>query len=272
MTHTMAVTPGLMGCSTEGSTPIPPFTARPRPVVLIHGVGLDRHMWDPLASLLHRPIITYDLLGMGDAAKPPGPYSLALYADQLLSLTNGRRVDIVGFSLGALIAQRFAIDHPELVHRLVLVSGVFNRSPEERSAIQQRVAEVRSGAYLQSVEPALARWFTVPFAEQHPEVVDTIRTRMRANDPIPYSHAYAVFAEGDNELAHAACQISAPTLVVTGGADERSTPAMARHLADRIPGAQVEVIEGVKHLLPLEKPSELASAIVPFLSAEDSVL
>ena len=133
------------------------------PVVLIHGVGLDRHMWASFAAALGRPALTYDLLGLGDAPKPPGPYSLDRYARQLVEVADGRRVDVVGFSLGALIAQRAAIDHPHVVRRLVLVSGVFNRSAQERSAIAARVDDVRSGGYAASVEPALDRWFTSEF-------------------------------------------------------------------------------------------------------------
>ena len=235
------------------------------PVVLIHGVGLDQHMWASFAAALGRPALTYDLLGLGDAPKPPGPYSLDRYARQLVEVADGRRVDVVGFSLGALIAQRAAIDHPHVVRRLVLVSGVFNRSAQERSAIAARVDDVRSGGYAASVEPALDRWFTSEFTTLNPQVVDAVRSRMRANDPVPYSHAYAVFAQGDAELAEQVHRIAAPTLVVTGGDDERSTPTMARLLAAEIPNAQVHILEGLKHLLPLEAPAELARAVNAFL-------
>jgi (E)-2-((N-methylformamido)methylene)succinate hydrolase len=239
------------------------------PAVLVHGVGLDRHMWSPFAALLGREVITYDLIGLGDAPKPDGPYSLSLYAEQLLHVIDGRCVDLIGFSLGSLIAQRFAIDHPQHVRRLILVSGVFDRSETERAAIRERVSDVRAGGYLQSIDAALHRWFTPEFAATRPDVVATIRDRMHANDPVPYSYAYEVFAEGDAELVHAVSHITCPTLVVTGGADERSTPEMSRRLAATIPSAQVAILDDVKHLLPLEAPDRLAETVTAFLDDDN---
>jgi (E)-2-((N-methylformamido)methylene)succinate hydrolase len=236
--------------------------------VLVHGVGLDHTMWEPLRARLVQPSIVYDLTGLGDAPKPDGPYSLSMYASQLADVCRGEGepVDVVGFSLGSLIAQRFAVDHPGLVRRLVLVSSVFRRSAAERSAIAARVQEVRDGGYEESIESALRRWFTADFTHHHPDVVERVRVRMRSNDPLPYSHAYAVFAEGDAELADSVRLIGAPTLVVTGECDERSTPEMTRGLAAAIPGAQPHIVAGVKHLLPLERPHELTDLVNEFLN------
>lgn len=233
-------------------------------LVLVHGVGLDRHMWAPFAAALGQPVVTYDMLGLGEAPKPPGPYSLRMYAEQLrqvLTDLGGEAVDVVGFSMGALVAQRFAVDHPRLVRRMVLVSGVFNRTADERAAIVTRVAEVRNGAYLHSVEPALERWFTPEFAARHPEVVQTVRERMLANDVRPYADAYEVFATGDEQLVPLVPRITAPTLVITGADDQRSTPLMAEQLAAALPHGRAAVVPGVRHLLPLEQPDTLAALV-----------
>lgn len=242
-------------------------------VVLVHGVGLDRHMWDPFVDALGRPCNTYDLIGLGDGPRPPGPYSLQQYADQLAERTanvsNGEPVDVVGFSLGALIAQRFAVDHPALLRRLVLVSGVYSRSAVERAAIVARVAEVRAGRYAATIEPALQRWFTPDFAAAHPEVVETVRDRMLANDPDTYAHAYDVFATGDAELVPLVAGIRAATLVVTGACDERSTPQMTYQLGDAIGKARAVVLPGLRHLVPLEAPDRLAALVSSFLTAPE---
>ena len=111
--------------------------------VLLHGVGLDRTMWFPFREAFGRPTISYDLLGLGDAPKPAGPYSLTMYREQFERLVPAGHVDVIGFSMGALIAERIAIDLPQRVRRLVLVSGVFDRTQAERASIVERVAEVR---------------------------------------------------------------------------------------------------------------------------------
>ena len=233
--------------------------------VLVHGVGLDRQMWAPFAAALRRPTITYDLIGLGEGPRPPGPYSLELYAQQLAAVVGDEVVDIVSFSMGALVAQRFAIEHPSRVRRLVLVSGVFDRTPAERDAILARVAAVRSGAYPESVEPALQRWFTPKFAVQHPEVVDGVRRRMLANDVRAYADAYEVFACGDAALVPVVGSIAAPTLIVTGECDERSTPDMARRQAAVMPSATCVIMPELRHLIPLEAPNELAALVGRFL-------
>lgn len=238
------------------------------PIVLVHGVGLDRHMWAPFADALGQPVVTYDMLGLGDAPKPAGPYSLRMYAEQLhdVATTTGTTpIDVVGFSMGALVAQRFAADNPRLVRRMLLVSGVFDRTADERAAIVTRVAEVRAGGYLDSVEPALERWFTPAFAASHPDTVNTVRARMLANEVRPYADAYEVFATGDEELVPLVHRITAPTLVVTGADDQRSTPLMAERLAAALPNGRVEVVPGVRHLLPLEQPDLLAALVRDFL-------
>jgi pimeloyl-ACP methyl ester carboxylesterase len=235
------------------------------PVVLIHGVGLDQHMWAAFGRALGRPVHTYDLIGLGDGPRPPGPYTLAQYADQLSAVVaelGTAPVDLVGFSMGALIAQRFAVDQPDWVRRLVLVSTVFDRTPEERAAILDRVAEVRAGRYGDSIEPALQRWFTDDFATRRPEVVETVRQRMHANDVDAYGGAYEVFATGDAELVPLVDRLTAPTLVVTGELDQRSTPEMARRLAAALPHV---IVPGVRHLLPVEAPDTLAELVNSFL-------
>lgn len=242
-----------------------------RPLILVHGVGLDRHMWDRFLAAYpgRRDVVTYDLIGMGDAPKPAGPYSLSMYSAQLAGVADaaagpGGRVDVAGFSLGALVAQRFAVDFPERLGRLFLLNSVFDRTDAERSAIRARVVEVRAGAYASTIEPAIERWFTPDFAAAHPGVVDAIRSRMLANAVEPYACAYSVFAEGDAELAPLTGRIIAPTLVITGADDQRSTPEMTRRLGDAIPGARAVVVPAVRHLLPVEEPGVLAELIGGF--------
>ncbi|HEY7626444.1 MAG TPA: alpha/beta hydrolase [Ilumatobacteraceae bacterium] len=240
----------------------------PTEVVLVHGVGLDRHMWRAFAAELDLPSRSYDLIGLGDGPRPPGPYSLTQYSEQLADVVDGQAVDVVGFSMGALVAQRFAADHPKQVRRLVLVSGVYDRSPAERDAILSRVADVRNGSYAASIEPALQRWFSDEFAVRHPDVVDEVRRRLMANDVDAYACAYEVFATSDAELLPAVATIDAPTLIVTGERDERSTPDMARRQAAAMPRATCVIMPGLRHLIPIEAPGELAALVSGFLEAD----
>lgn len=242
------------------------------PLVLIHGVGLDHTMWLPvMAALRGRRVIAYDMVGHGAAIKPAAPYTLATFVDQLAGIVAAvdSEVDLVGFSMGALVAEGFAVSPPgRRVRRLVLLNSVHDRSPAERQAIVERVADVRANGFAGTIEPALRRWFTPAFAAANPEVVDTVRQRLRSNDPVGYANAYEVFATADAALATTVAGIGVPTLVVTGEADERSTPAMATALAAALPHSRCEVLPGLRHLTPLEAPQRVATLIDDFTSGE----
>jgi (E)-2-((N-methylformamido)methylene)succinate hydrolase len=234
------------------------------PVVLIHGVGLDHTMWLPvMAALRHRRTIAYDMIGHGNAIRPAGPYSLATFVDQLAGIVDALDgdVDVVGFSMGALVAQGLAMSSPDRVRRMILLNGVYDRSDQERRAVLDRVAEVRAGGYISTIEAALARWFT-PSADA--AVVDSVRQRLLANDVSAYASAYEVFATADSDLALRVRTIQTPTLVATGSDDRRSTPAMALALAAALPHGDVRILPGLRHLTPLESPSVIAAIVDEF--------
>ena len=242
------------------------------PVVLIHGVGLDLAMWDGVAAALsaHHRVIRYDMLGHGDSAKPAGPYRLADIVAQLAGIGDAlglAQFDLAGFSMGGLVAQGFAIKHPDRIRRMALLNTVYKRSAEERAAIAARVKDVGSGGFASSIDAAIERWFTPAFRATKPDVVESVRRHMFTNDLQAYANAYAVFATADAELEDVVAGIACPTLVMTGADDQRSTARMAEALAARIPRGTYEIIPGQRHLTPLEVPDRLAEACSAFFRA-----
>ncbi len=231
--------------------------------MFVHGVGLDRTMWDPVCSLLGRrarDLIRYDLVGHGSAEHTPGPYTLDTFVDQLTRVAPATAT-VVGFSLGALIAQGYAVRDPDRVTRLVLLNSVFNRTAAERAAIVQRVADVRTGGYAASVNASIERWFTPEFAVTRPDVIAAFRARLDANDVHAYANAYEVFATADAGLVATCRDIRCPTVVVTGEDDLRSTPPMTRALAAALPHGRAVVVPGVRHMLPVERADVVAALI-----------
>jgi pimeloyl-ACP methyl ester carboxylesterase len=238
------------------------------PLVLIHGVGLDHTMWLPvMSSLPHRRRIAYDMIGHGRAAKPAGPYCLDTFVDQLSNITDalGGEFDLVGFSMGALVAEGFALSPGgSRIRRMVLLNAVHNRTADERRAIVDRVAEVRADGFAATVEPALQRWFTPPFAAAQLVTVESVRLCLLDNDVRAYADAYEVFATADAELTDRVGDIAVPTLVATGSDDQRSTPAMAVALSAALPKGRSVILPGLRHLTPLEAPEVVAKLIDDF--------
>lgn len=240
-------------------------------LVLIHGVGLDLHMWSRQAAALGeiRRVLRYDLIGHGETPPAGDPLTLGDFVSQLYELLKRlgvERADLAGFSLGAMVAQAFALEHPAMLGKLVLVNSVYARSDEARAAVLARLRQVETNGIESAIEASLSRWFTEGFRSNQPGEIEKIEKRLRANAPEGVLPAYRLFADADAELAGRLSAIRAPTLVVTGEHDSGSTPEMARRMREDIPGAMLRVIPGVRHLLPVEASDELNALLVEFLS------
>jgi 3-oxoadipate enol-lactonase len=239
-------------------------------LIMVHGLGLNHHMWqwqrDALKS--HFTVIEYDLLGHGESARPPGPYTMQKMTGQIAALMDHlglQRCALAGFSLGGLIVQAFALAFPERVNALVILNAAHGRSDEERASLMGRVAQVREHGPASTVEAALQRWFTSGFAEKAPQVLEQVRQWVMANDAEVYPELYYLLAQADIPLAQAIAQIDCPTLVITGEEDYGNSPEMARRIADLIPGARLEILAGLRHMALAEDPDQVNGLMLPFL-------
>ncbi|OVZ57935.1 3-oxoadipate enol-lactonase [Pigmentiphaga sp. NML080357] len=240
------------------------------PIVLVHGVGLDLGMWDELVQELGGDfeLIRYDMLGHGGTPLPPGGVDLDRFVSQLDAVLRDQglvRPSVVGYSMGGLVAGRFAARHPDGLGRLVLMSTVSRRTEAERRAVQARLAQAERGEGLASAQASIERWFSPAFIEAAPGRVESIRQRLLANRRDDFLAAYRIFAGADDVLPEAAPQIRCPTLVLTGAEDTGSTPRMAEELAHAIARAELRVVPRQKHMLPVEGAAVVAAALRGFL-------
>lgn len=239
-------------------------------VVMIHGLGINSAMWDTHAALLSDSyrVLTYDLYGHGGSRPPGVTPSLSELSGQLLRLLDELSLDkvaLVGFSLGGMIARRFAMDHPERVWAMALVGTAYSRDDTARAAVQMRVDQARREGPSSTIEAALVRWFSDGFRQRRPDVLDTVRRWVLANDPLVYPTIYQVLVDGVDELVAPDPPISCPTLVTTGEEDYGNSPAMARAIAAEIPGARVVILDGLRHMAPTESPELFGALLAEFL-------
>jgi pimeloyl-ACP methyl ester carboxylesterase len=238
-------------------------------MVLIHGLGLCRRLWDdhlPALAAGHR-VLRYDLYGHGDSAPPRAPASLTVYADQLARLCDHLDIAspvIVGFSIGGMINRRFAMDYPGRAAALIILNSPHDRGPQGQEQVEARAAAVRDEGRMATMDAALDRWFTPEFRRDMPSVMQLVRAWREIVDPESYAEAAMVLAVGVRELVRPQPPISCPTLVVTCAHDSGSTPSMSRSIGTEIDGAEVQIVERLQHLGLIEEPAAFTGPILAF--------
>jgi len=240
-------------------------------VVLIHGLGLNRHIWNP-----HQPafstdyrVLAYDLYGHGESALPPAKPTLTIYSLQLVELLDSLQIDncdVVGFSLGGMINRRFALDHPDRARSLGILNSPHERSPEAQKLVEARAADTAQGGPSANLDATIARWFTPDFRTAQPQAIEQVRQWVLSNKPEPYAQCRQVLASGVTELIRPVPPINKPTLVMTAENDTGSTPAMAYAIADEIDGAQTIIVPNLQHMALMEAPSEFTTPLLHFMN------
>jgi pimeloyl-ACP methyl ester carboxylesterase len=232
-------------------------------MVLLHGVGLDHTMWEPAAALLadRFTLVAPDLPGHGSRPSAPEGVTLGDLADGVAGeVPPGSHV--VGFSLGALVAQHLALHRPELVSTLTSVSSVCRRTPEERAAVLARLHAAQAD-FEASAAASLQRWYAD--TDVDPSWLSRTKATLLGNDVASFLRCYRVFATADADVGPDLGRITAPSLAVTGENDPGSTPQMTYRLAAALPDCRAVVIPNARHMLPVERPEALVHCLTTFI-------
>lgn len=235
-------------------------------VVLLTSIGTDLSLYDPVVPLLTPDfrVLRMDTRGHGASDAPAGDYSLDLLADDVLAVMDAAGVEkasLVGTSLGAMILMALAPKAPERVEALILACTSPAMDP---STWDQRLALIRAEGMAPLVEPVMARFFSDDFRARHPEVVETVRAAMLAQNPDGYCGCGAAIR--DMALLEGLPAITAPTLVITGAKDAATSfEGHAEKIIAAVPGSRHVQIDGA-HLPSLEAPTALAGAVCAFVS------
>ena len=138
----------------------------------------------------------------------------------------------------------------------------------EREAILglARMVERQGVAFI--IDRAIERWFTPEFQAAHPDVIARRKARVPETDPNSFANAFRIYAESD--LGDELHRIAAPTLILTGENDVGSSPRIARAMAERIPGAEVEIFPELRHAVLLEARALVAEKIAAFVAKLES--
>ena len=225
------------------------------PLVFIHGVGLDHKMWEPqINSLNNYSTITYDLLGHGKTPYKKEEITLSDFSNQLDYLLNFLKIDkinLIGFSLGSLIALDFASKFQDKLKTLTLIGTTYKRTKEQRALVIERFEQAKLNKPIS--KQALKRWFTDEYLNKHPEIYDQF-IKILTKDGEDHSNflkAYKLFAYHQDNIDMIK-NIKTKTLVMTGSDDLGSTVEMSKSLSNDLINSSFTEINNGKHLCSIE--------------------
>jgi 3-oxoadipate enol-lactonase len=219
--------------------------------VYLHPVGLDGALWHDVAV---EDSLTPHFPGFGDTALD-GPVSFDRLVEHVAGLLT-EPADLVGMSLGSMVAQHVAVRRPDVVRSLVLCCGAAATKSEVSLA---RAEATRQGGMKAVLDTTLDRWFSAQTLGQqgHPGV-EYARRRLLTDDPEVFAAYWQAMAEHDLRTELGAVRV--PTTVLAGEQDRAVSVADMRELADHIPRSRFEVVPG-PHILHLENPDGFTDVV-----------
>lgn len=248
-------------------------TGSGEPLVLIRGLGSDLQAWALQVPALakHFRVITYDNRGAGRTGAPDKPYSIAGMADDLATLLDELKISqasILGYSMGGMIAQEFALKYPNRVDKLILLASSAKLDGYSSTVIQNLINVRRSNMSRDQVVRAMA-----PFIYSADLLGDSDRFEraVQATVDNPYfqqDHAYIRQAQavlGFDSTGRAG-DIKASTLVIAGEDDTLLPLRNSEALNKLISGSKLTALQG-GHAGVTEYPNEYNGAILEFLGA-----
>ena len=254
---------------------MPAATANGRTVVLLHGMNFYGEYWSNVIEVLRNEgfrVVVPDQVGFGRSSKPIMPYTLsdmAFNTHKLLETLSVPRANIVGHSMGGMVAARFAMLYPDSTERLVLYNQIgltdarLQRPPTPLDEVYKTVL----GQGYDAVYRGIARYFVngVPkVAEKYitrqygwtlsgnwPQaaMVRALVQQMVYEDPVVYDWAH----------------IKAKTLEIGGDKDGVGFPELAKHVAQTIPDCTLVLLPNIGHVPHFEAPEKFFPELVKFL-------
>ena len=232
------------------------------PLLLSGSLGTDLSMWGPQLPLADRfRLILIDNRGHGASPKPPGPYTIAELAGDVIELLDALGIERTGFagvSIGGMIGLSLAIDAPERLTGLVCICSAAYMPNAD--AFTERAALVRSlGSTASIADAVVAKWLTPAFADAHPDLRDRLVAMVCACDPEGY--ASCAEAVGAFDVRAQLAAIAVPTLVLSGAQDAALPPPCQQEIASGIPGAQLRTLDPGAHIVSIEQAAAVNELI-----------
>jgi pimeloyl-ACP methyl ester carboxylesterase len=239
-------------------------TGQGSPVILLHGLGANAGIWMANINALsaHYHVIVPDQIGFGHSDKPLIDYRIATFVDFLYGFMQSQKIakaTLVGNSLGGWIAVEFAIQHPEMVEKLVLVDAgglSFESAPPTVNL---------NPASLDDTKKVLGIVFYNQAMVSDPAIAAVFARHLKDNDGYTIRRFLDGLVTTDQREDAKLSSVHAPTLVLWGADDALLPLSMGERFHAGISGSKLVAIKECGHIPQLEKPEEFNRLLLDFL-------
>ncbi len=237
-------------------------------VVLLHGMGSCGEDWAlQIPALAERyRVVTPDMRGHGQSDKPPGPYSIAHMAGDVIELMNELKIEsahVAGLSMGGCIALQLAIAHANRVRSAVIVNSFAKARPAGWRGVLRflnRIWSLNFGTMVDVAEPVARSMFPKP---EQAELRRIALERIASNPKKQYRAILSAVVRF-NALPHLN-QIKCPVLIVAGDRDLTVPLPPKRELHRKLPGSEFVLISDSGHATPVDQPEKFNEALLDFI-------
>ena len=237
-------------------------------LTLSHSLAANTAMWDAQMQALnqHFTVLRYDIRGHGQTQATPGPYTLNQLSDDVHALLVHLGVQSthwIGLSLGGMIGQTFAIQHPEMLGHAVIADSSGRGAPNAASMWGDRAKLALSQGMAPLVEPTLQRWFTQDYREKNQAVMAQIGQMIASTPPEGYAGCCGAISGLDtlDQLR----DLRSPCLVMVGEQDMGTPPAMSELIHQHWPASSYVVLQNAAHISNIEQAQAFTDAVMKFL-------
>ena len=228
-------------------------------VLCIHGLGGSSNFWTPLLPALgSRRIVRPDLAGSARSVEAPKNLSVESHVESLVHVLDALGIEkahVLAHSMGTIVAQHLAVNHPDRVSSLVLFGPLLAPPEAAREPTRKRAQLARTGAAgMQEIADAIAKGATSnQTKEERPAVTALVRESIMRQP----AEGYALNCEALAK-AHAADikNVKVPVLLVTGDEDTVGVPQNVEKIAGQLAKSKMHVLSGCGHWTVYEKPLE----------------
>ena len=239
-------------------------------IILSHSLGCTKAMWEPQIEALEKNfrVITYDTRGHGGSGSEGGEYSLDLLADDavgLLDFLSVKKVHWLGFSMGGMIGQTFALRYPERIVSIVLADTTSAHTTTPVSMWEERIRIAKTQGMDPLVQPAINRWFTEAFRNSSPEVVESVASMIRSTSVAGWVGCCAAIAS--IHTTYRLNEIKCPAMVIVGEFDVGTPLSAALEIHKNLKKSVLVLISNAAHMTNIEQSTQFNRALELFFNA-----